>query len=157
MHLAQVNIAWLHAPMDDPEMAGLADRVDELNLLAEASKGFVWRLPGSQVDHQGLEPFNEDFPGFRRDRLFYNLSVWESVEDLHAYTYASDHTEMLNARKQWLDHVEGTSMALWWIPIGHRPTITESAERLRAIRKLGPTSYAFTLRKPFPPPPTTEC
>ena len=157
MHLAQVNIAWLHAPMDDPEMAGLANRVDELNLLAETSKGFVWRLPGSQVDHQGLEPFSEDFPGFRRDRLFYNLSVWESVQDLHAYTYASDHTEMLNARKQWLDHVEGTSMALWWIPIGHRPTITESAERLRAIRKLGPTSYAFTLRKPFPPPPTTEC
>jgi hypothetical protein len=152
MHLAQVNIAWLHAPMDDPEMAGLADRVDELNGLAEASKGFVWRLPGSQVNHEGLEAFSLDFPGFRRDRLFYNLSVWESVEDLHAYTYASDHTEMLNARKQWLDHVEGTSLALWWIPIGHRPTIAESAERLRAIRKSGPTIYAFTLRKPFPAP-----
>ena len=152
MHIAQVNIAWLHAPMDDPEMAGLADRVDELNLLAERSKGFVWRLPGSQVNHEGLEAFSEDFPGFQRDRLFYNLSVWETVEDLHAYTYASDHTEMLNARKQWLDQVEGTSMALWWIPIGHRPTIAESAERLRAIRKLGPTSYAFTLRKSFPAP-----
>jgi hypothetical protein len=61
----------------------------------------------------------------------------------------SAHAEMLNQRKLWLDHIEGASVALWWIPVGRVPTIAESVERLRAVRNMGPTPYAFTLRRPF--------
>lgn len=150
MHLAQVNIAWLHAGIDDPIMSGLASRVDEMNQLAEASKGFVWRLKGSEISNEDLDVFNSDFPGFRRDRFFYNMSVWETLEDLRDYTFGTDHAEMLNNRRQWVDHIEGASVALWWIPAGHRPDVAESAERLRSIRIHGPTDFAFTLRKVFP-------
>jgi hypothetical protein len=149
-HLAQVNIAWMHGSIDEPVMEVLAGRVDEMNRLAEQSKGFVWRLPGSEITHEALEPFNTDFPGFRRERLFYNMSVWESPEDLRAYTFGSAHAEMLNDRHLWIDHIAGASAALWWIPKGHRPSIAESAERLRSVRNLGPTPYAFTPRKWFP-------
>lgn len=149
--LAQVNIAWMHGGLDDPVMHGLASRVDEMNRLAETSKGFVWRLRGSDITDSDLDAFNSDFPGFRRDRFFYNMSVWETLEDLRAYTFGSDHAEMLNNRRQWIDHIEGASVALWWTPIGHRPSVTESAERLRSIKNIGASSYAFTLRKPFPP------
>ena len=151
-HLAQVNIAWMHGAIDDPLMAGLASRMDEINHLAEQSPGFVWRLPASAVPHPALDPFSDDFPGFERDRLFYNMSVWESLEALRAYTFHSAHAELINERHQWLDHIAGASVALWWIPVGHRPTIAESAERLRSVRHRGPTSYAFTLRNAFPPP-----
>jgi hypothetical protein len=150
-HLAQVNVAWMHGAIDEPAMSGLAGRIEELNTLAEQSEGFVWRIPTSDVTFEALEPFNADFPGFRRDRLFYNMSVWKSLEDLRAYTFGSLHAEMLNDRRQWVERVEGAAVALWWIPIGTRPTIEESAERLRSVRNLGATAYAFTMRKPFPP------
>ena len=116
------------------------------------ARALSWRLSGSEVTHEALDAFNADFPGFRRDRLFYNMSVWESVDDLRAYTFGSAHAEMLNDRYQWIDHIEGASVALWWIPAGHRPTVAESAERLRSVRNAGPTADAFTLRKSFPRP-----
>ena len=151
-HLAQANIAWMHGPLSDPMMKGLADRVEEINRLAERSKGFVWRLPASEVTFKALEPFEEDFPGFDRERFFYNMSVWESIDDLREYTFFSAHAELLNDRHQWVDSLAEASVALWWIPIGHRPTIAESAERLRCVRGMGATRHAFTIRQTFAAP-----
>jgi Domain of unknown function (DUF3291) len=151
-HLAQANIAWMHGALQDPVMSGLASRIDEINRLAEESHGFVWRLQASQATLEALQPFEVDFPGFHRDRFFYNMSVWESLEDLRNYTFFSTHAELLNQRHQWVDSIVGASVALWWIPIGQLPSIAESAERLRSIRQHGPTPYAFTMRKAFPPP-----
>ena len=42
--LAQLNVARLVAPIDSPELADFVARLDEINALAEASPGFVWRL-----------------------------------------------------------------------------------------------------------------
>lgn len=150
-HLAQANIAWMHGALDEPVMAGLTRRIEEIHSLAEGSKGFVWRLVDT-TDLAAFEPFEIDFPGFQRDRFFYNMSVWEGVEDLSNYTFLSTHAELLNDRHLWIDRIAGASVALWWIPEGHRPTIAESAERLRWVRDRGPTPDAFTLRKSFPPP-----
>jgi len=150
--MAQANIAWMHGALHEPVMSGLASRVDEIYRLAEASPGFVWRLPDSEATHNALSPFETDFPGFHRDRFFYNMSVWESLEDLRNYTLYSAHAELLNERHQWVDSIVGASVALWWVPAGHRPDIAESAERLRSVRDRGPTPHAFTLRKAFPPP-----
>ena len=133
-------------------MSGLASRVDEINRLAEQSHGFVWRLPGSEATPAKLEPFEEDYPGFDRDRFFYNMSVWETLEDLRNYTFYTAHAELLNERHQWVDSIVGASVALWWIPVGYFPTIAESAERLRSVRRHGPAPYAFSIRKAFPPP-----
>lgn len=151
-HLAQANIAWMHGALHEPVMSGLASRVDEIYRLAEESPGFVWRLPDSEAPPDALDPFETDFPGFRRDRFFYNMSVWESLEDLRNYTFYTAHAELLNERHQWVDSIVGASVALWWIPVGHRPDIAESAERLRSVRDHGPTPFAFTIRKAFPPP-----
>lgn len=43
-------------------------------------------------------------------------------------------------------------VALWWVPAGHRPTVTEAEARLLHLRANGPAPYAFTLRTPFPAP-----
>lgn len=150
-HLAHANIAWMHGPMDDPVMAGLANRIDEINQLAESSRGFVWRIPASETTFAHLEPFRADFPGFDPARFFYNMSVWERLEDLREYTLFSAHAEMIFERRQWLDSIAGAGVALWWVEVGHRPTVSESAERLRHVRQFGPTPRAFTLRNAFPP------
>ena len=132
-------------------MSGLAGRIDEINRLAEESRGFVWRVPNSEVTFAHLEVFRSDFPGFDPARLFYNMSVWESLEDLREYTLFRAHAEMIYERRQWLDSIAGANVALWWIPAGSRPTVGDSAERLRHVRQFGPTPHAFTLRNSFPP------
>ena len=151
-HLAHVNIAWMHGTIGEPVMSEFARRIDEINRLAEASKGFVWRVPESETTPAALEVFRADFPGFDAARFLYNMSAWESVEDLRDYTLNSAHAEMIVQRRQWLDSIAGANVALWWIPVGQRPTVPESAERLRRVRKFGPEPDAFSLRKSFPPP-----
>jgi hypothetical protein len=149
-HLAHSNIAWMHGTLGEPVMLGLASRIEEINRLAEESRGFVWRIPDSETSIPHLEVFRADFPGFDPARFFYNMSVWESLEDLREYTFFSAHAEMIYERRQWLDSIVGANVALWWIPEGHRPTVLESAERLRHVRNFGPTPYAFTMRHSFP-------
>lgn len=52
-HLAQVNVALARAEMTTEIMSGFVSRLDEINLLAENSKGFVWRLIGDGDDYSG--------------------------------------------------------------------------------------------------------
>jgi hypothetical protein len=44
MHLAQVNIGRILAPMDSPLMSEFRANLDPINALAEAAPGFIWRL-----------------------------------------------------------------------------------------------------------------
>ena len=43
-HLAQINVARVRSPLGDPIMAEFEAALAEINALAEASPGFVWRL-----------------------------------------------------------------------------------------------------------------
>ena len=81
-----------------------------------------------------------------------NLSVWESLESLRQFVYKSHHVESLRNREQWFEPIEGPILALWWIPVGHIPTVLEARQRLEYLKEHGPTAHAFTFRSPFPPP-----
>jgi hypothetical protein len=143
-HLAQVNIATMRSAPDAPAMMGLIARIDEMNRLAEQSPGFVWRLPGSQVGHDALRVFADYVVPFEPQRLFYNMSVWKSVEDLRGYVFKTAHADTLRLRQEWIEHFDRARLALWWVPVGHIPTIAESALRLRSVQERGATPYAFT-------------
>ena len=78
--LAQVKIARMRGQPGTEVMAGLVARIDEMNQLGERSQGFVWRLPGSQATPDTLRVFADYFVPSEPEHLFYNLSVWESVE-----------------------------------------------------------------------------
>jgi Domain of unknown function (DUF3291) len=41
MHLPQVNIGRMKAPLDDPSIHGFVSRLAELDALADGSDGFV--------------------------------------------------------------------------------------------------------------------
>jgi hypothetical protein len=47
-------------------------------------------------------------------------------------------------------------LALWWIPAGTVPATAEAAARLAVLQAKGPTQYAFTFRRWFPPPGAEE-
>ena len=149
-HLAQANVARMRGSTEDAVMAGLVARIDEMNRLAEQSPGFVWRLNGADAKPDALHVFSDYFVPFDASRLFYNMSVWESVEDLKNYAYSTRHKEMLKQKQQWFDHFDRAHLALWWIPAGHIPTIAESAERFHALHEHGPSEFAFTFSNVFP-------
>lgn len=151
-HLAQVNIARMLGSPHEPVMAGMFERMEEMNRLAEQSAGFVWRFQTSDAAADALRIFEGFFVPFEPERLFFNMSVWESVEHLRQYVLKSAHGEMLRDKRQWIAPVDRAHLALWWIPYGHNPTVAESAERLRAVEEKGSTPFAFTFGKCFPKP-----
>jgi len=92
-HLAQVNIARMKAPLDDPRMAGFVARLDEINALADRSPGFVWRLQTTEGNATALRPYDDD-------RILLNMSVWETVAYLQHYVYRTAHAELLGQTGQ---------------------------------------------------------
>ncbi|WP_078084030.1 DUF3291 domain-containing protein [Microbulbifer mangrovi] len=142
--IAQLNIATLSAPIDSPQLADFVANLDRVNALAEASQGFVWRLQTEEGGATGIDYFGSD--------KIVNLSLWESVEALHSYVYRSSHVEIMRRKKEWFEKMGEVHMVLWWVPVGHIPSIEEAAERLNILRESGPTAAAFTFRKVFQAP-----
>ena len=60
MHLAQLNIARMLAPIDSPVMADFVANLERINALAEAHEGFVWRLKDENDNATSLRPFPDD-------------------------------------------------------------------------------------------------
>lgn len=144
-HLAQVNIARMRASLTDPVMAGFVVRLDEINALADAAEGFVWRL---QADPES----EQQAVAFENDGMLFNLSLWRSVETLRAFVYNSIHRELIASRTDWFEKMDGPHMALWWVPAGHQPGVDEALLRLDRLELLGPSQNAFTFAQHFPMP-----
>jgi hypothetical protein len=142
--LAQLNVGRMVAPTSAPEVADFMAALDPINALAEAAPGFVWRLQTDAGNATDIHAFDDEL-------LLLNMSVWESIETLRAFTYTTAHTAVLRRRREWFDRLEVAHLVLWWIPAGHVPTIAEALERLDALRRDGPTPAAFTFRVPFDP------
>jgi hypothetical protein len=142
--LAQLNVARMVAPIDDPRMAGFVAWLDEVNALAERSPGFVWRLQDESGNATGL-------PVTRDPLVIANLTVWRSVDDLRAFTYRSDHRLVFARRFEWFERWPGPSVVLWWIPAGTIPDVAEGLRRLARLAGEGPSPEAFTFKQAYPP------
>ncbi len=143
--LAQINIAKLLKPIDHPQIADFVDQLDEINALAEQSKGFVWRLKddGSN-DATSINPFEDP-------HIIVNMSVWQDTETLKEYVYNSAHVRVLTRRKDWFEKPAKAHMALWWIKKGEFPSAEEGRKRIEYLQKNGNSKYAFTFRNIIKP------
>lgn len=146
--LAQANVAYALEPHDSPRLAEYMARLDEINRLADRSAGFVWRYLTDSRDPAQRE--------FEDPLVLFNMSVWTSVEALHAYTYRTAHAEVYAARRRWFADVPavvgGHALAMWWIRAGDRPTVADAKQRLALIAAAGPSERAFTFKQRFAPP-----
>jgi hypothetical protein len=142
-NIAQVNIGRMRALLDDPQMAGFVERLDEINALADASHGFVWRLQTDEGNATYLRPFEDE-------RVILNMSVWENVEALRQFVFQTAHRELLRQRHEWFEKFQGAYTALWWVPAGHIPGIDEAKRRIAHLDAHGPTQFAFTFQSLFP-------
>jgi hypothetical protein len=145
-YIAQCNVSRLLAPLDSPQIAPFVAELDRINALAEATPGFIWRLKTPAGDATAIRVFDDDM-------IIVNMSVWDSIEALYAFTYRTDHTNVLRQRKDWFEAHKGPALALWWIPAqGPMPAPGDIPPRLEHLAKHGPTMTAFTFKDPFAAP-----
>ena len=148
-HLAQINIARMLAPIDDPIMAEFVAQLAPVNALADSSPGFVWRLQTEGGDATSIKVYDDD-------RIIVNLTVWESPEALREFVYKNQHSGVLRDRKRWFEKFDGPYYVMWWVPAGQLPDIQEGKERLEYLRQHGDSGYAFSFKHVFPMPEEQE-
>ena len=143
-YLAQLNIAEMRYPDDDPRMADFMNALDEVNTAAEQSPGFVWRLKDDTNNATNIRIFD-------RDDLLVNMSMWESVEALRAYVISDLHMAIMRRRAEWFFRAEQPTLVLWWQSANEPPSVSLAEEKLRHLREHGATASAFDFKTPFPP------
>jgi hypothetical protein len=143
MHLAQLNVAHLRAPIDAPELATFVELLEPINDLADAAPGFVWRLKESEEDPTATVAHEYG------DHLLVNFSVWDSIENLWNFVYRSTHLGVLRRRREWFLRVAEPYSVMWWVPEGTVPTLAEAMARLGHLKAEGPSPAAFTFQEPY--------
>lgn len=140
MHLAEVNVARMAAPLDSARMKEFRDFIAPINALAESSPGFVWRYTdGADVQETAADP------PFGDNMIVVNISVWESVEALREFTYKTVHSYFVRKRGRWFDGLGHPHLACWWVAPGTQPTVAEAKARLELLERDGVGPEAFTL------------
>ena len=117
-HIAQLNIGRFRFPTDDPRMAGFMTNLDRVNALAERSQGFVWRLKDESNNATAIRPATDP-------TMAVNLSVWESVEALERFVWATVHKQFYNRKGEWFEKLGTPHFVMW--PI--RPGIFRTSKR----------------------------
>ena len=108
--------------------------------------GFVWQLLNEGGDSTTFHLFDDP-------EIIVNFTVWESIEALFDFTYKSQHVEFFRRRHEWFEQLEELpSLAMWWIPAGHIPSLKEAEAKILHLRDHGPTSQAFTFKQRFAAP-----
>lgn len=136
MAIGQFNVARARWDFDDARMKPFFDAVPMMNALAERSPGFVWRkVDDSEV--MALPFFVED------RRLTLTLSVWDSVESLRHFTWNTLHKKFRLRTHEWFEKLDEAYVVMWPIADDHRPDGPEAIERLKELRRTGPTESVF--------------
>lgn len=139
VHIAHLNIARMIDDADSATMAPFMAQLADINAIADAHPGFVWRLQDEAGDATAIQPTADA-------RLLINLSVWESIDALAAFTYRTGHAGVMAQRGQWFEPHKNVQLVLWPVAPGHIPTIDEAFARLWHYDRYGPTRHAFGFR-----------
>jgi Domain of unknown function (DUF3291) len=135
-HLAEINIGRIRYDLDDPRMADFTNNLALVNGIAERSAGFIWRYVDESGNATDTRPYADP-------RIIVNFSVWENVEALERYVFQTVHKHFYGRRADWFEPIKGPAVALWWVPVGHRPSLEEAVARLAHLERHGPSDEAF--------------
>ena len=135
-HFAQLNIGRPLHSLDDARMAGFMDNLDRVNAIAERSPGFVWRLKDESNNATAIRPFEDA-------NMLVNMSVWESVEALEQFVWATVHKQFYNRKAEWFAKLETPHFVMWPVPAGHIPDLSEAMSRLDHLAQHGDSDTAF--------------
>jgi len=135
-HLAQLNVGRLAYDIDDPAVADFVAGRQMIDRIAAAAPGFVWKpergFGDAEAERIGSDP-----------RLLYSLSVWESAEALAHFVWRTLHKRFVKRRAEWFAAPDEAHLVLWWVALGHRPSLSEALGRLAQLRQHGDTDHTF--------------
>ena len=144
-HIAQLNIArMLGKNINDPIMSDFVEQLDNINTLAEQSKGFIWRLKSGDGNATSYNPYGDE-------RIIINFSVWQTADDLKDFVFKSAHAGVMKERKKWFENFGRAYYVVWNIPAGYIPSLEQAIDRLACLQQNGSTDYAFDLKNIFNP------
>lgn len=138
-HLAELNVGRLLAPTDDPRVAEFMAALDRVNGLGKRMPGFVLMMEGSGEPGTG----NTDAKVEGDPQLISNLTVWESVETLEQFVWNTVHRAFYERRAEWFEVLGRMHFVMWWVPVGHRPTLDEALAKLAHLEAHGDSDEAF--------------
>jgi hypothetical protein len=137
-HIAQLNVGRTVAPLDTPQLADFMAWLDAINAIADASPGFLWRLQGESGNNTDLKVGG--------DPLFIvNMSVWESIEALHGFTYRSGHKAVFARATSGSTGPTGPTWSSGGCPPARSRRSTTRSPGCR-LAELGPTAEASRSR-----------
>jgi hypothetical protein len=136
VHLAELNIARLKYPFDDPRVAEFADNLERVNGIADRSEGFVWRLQDDTGDATDIRAFDDPL-------VIVNMTVWRGPEYLERFVWNTVHKQFYRRRAEWFALMEKQHFVMWWVDAGHHPTLDEAKARLDQLDRLGDSDFAF--------------
>ncbi len=139
MHIAQLNIARMLAPMESDLMKDFREGLEPINTLGEQSRGFVWRLKDENDNATAIRIFDDEM-------VIVNLTVWESIQSLFDFAYKSNHADFVRRRAEWFEKSNLPMYVLWQVEEGHIPSTEEAKERLEYLQKHGDSDYAFQFK-----------
>lgn len=139
MHLAELNIGRLSAPVDDPRVADFMANLDRVNGVGRRMRGFVWMMEGSGAPGTGNTENNiADDPQFVA-----NLTVWEDADSLRSFVWDTVHKQLYERRAEWFEVLGAQHFVMWHVPEGHEPTLEEALARLEHLKANGDSDFAF--------------
>lgn len=147
-HLAQYNVARIREPLDHPDSGEFQRALDPINMVAERSPGFVWRLK----DDDGQSSSYVSVQGIDDPLTIVNYSIWEDLDSLRHFIYKSGHTSYLRRRREWFEPSEVATTVCWWIRADSVPPVDEAHRRLVHLRAEGPSDEGWPLNDPRPAP-----
>src|SRR5437764_7524440 len=118
-HIAQLNVGRILAPTDSPQLAEFMARLDEINALADATPGFVWRLQSASGNATDIRVSEDPY-------FLVNMSVWATIESLFEFVYRTSHTAVMVRRRQWSERPTEAYQFLWWLPAGNSPRVAHA-------------------------------
>jgi hypothetical protein len=139
MHLAELNVGRLLAPTDDPRVAEFMGALDKVNGLGKRMPGFVWMMEGSGEPGTG----NTEAKIGGDPQFVANLTVWEDAQSLETYVFKTVHKQFYDRRTEWFEVMGEQHFVMWWVPVGHRPTLDEALAKLALKKAEGDSDAAF--------------
>ena len=140
MPLAQLNIARTRYAVESPRMNSFLEQIADVNALAEAADGFIWRLRDDG-------PGSTSYRMFGDSRLIVNLSVWRDLASLRAFVIGQDqHRQALQDRSRWFERATEPMTVCWYVEDGHQPSLEEAEAMLVRLRTHGESDDVFPFR-----------
>ena len=111
-----------------------------VNALAARSPGFVWRLSDGDMNEEQVSE-GGGFGG--NPRMASTLSVWIDAASLRHFVWNTVHRQFYDKRALWYDAIGNSNLVMWWVPVGHRPSVAEGLARFARLVGQGPSEMAF--------------